>query len=79
MYQAKELLEAVRLAKKVDKINDGSPYQVVNTAMIEHANSGWLCLNAARYTYITRDMINYYRALGYRVDREGVIYWIYDN
>lgn len=79
MYQAKELLEAVRLEKKLDIIKDGSPYQIVNSAMIEHANSGWLCLNASRYTYITRDVIDYYRSLGYRIDRDGVIYWIYDN
>ena len=79
MYTAKELLNAVRSEKDLPIINDGSPYQAVNTAMIEHANSGWLCLNASRYIYITRDVIDYYRSLGYHTDHDGIIYWIYEN
>ena len=79
MYTAKEALEAVRTEQELEPILDNSIYRKVNDAIIEHVNSGWLCLNAARYIYITRDAMDYYRSLGYRMDRDGIIYWIYEN
>lgn len=78
MYTAQELIKAVRENKTVDPITDNSPYSSVNSAMIAHANKGWLCLNASRYIYVTRDVVDYYRSLGYRIDKDGIIYWIYN-
>lgn len=79
MYTAAQCLEAVRLEQKLIQIPDHSVYQSVNTAIIEHVNNGWLCVNASRYAYITRDLINYYRSLGFRADKDGIIYWIYES
>lgn len=78
MYTAQELIKAVRENKTVAPIVDNSPYGSVNSAMITHANKGWLCLNASRYIYVTRDVVDYYRSLGYRIDKDGIIYWIYN-
>lgn len=79
MYTAQECIEAVKLEQELPPIVDVSPYKAINTAIIEHVNSGWLCLNAARYGYVTRDVIDYYRSLGFRVDKDSIIYWIYQN
>lgn len=77
MYTAQEMLDAVALQKSLEiPVNSGA-YYAINRAMVEHANSGWLCLNASRYAYITKDLMEYYRGLGYRVDRDGIIYWMY--
>lgn len=78
MYTAQELIEAVRNNKEVAPIMDNSPYRNVNSAIIANANKGWLCLNASRYIYVTRDVVDYYRSLGYRIDKDGIIYWIYN-
>lgn len=77
MYTAQQCLEAVSLEKELPPIIDTGPYRAVNSAIIEHVNKGWLCLNATRYTYVTRDVVDYYRSLGYRVDKDGIIYWMY--
>jgi len=78
MYTASECLKTVRTEGKLTPIVDASPYKIINLAIIEQVNKGWLCLNASRYAYITRDIIDYYRSLGYRIDKDGIIYWIYN-
>lgn len=79
MYTAAECLKAVRSETKLEPLTDLSQYKSVNSAIIEKVNSGWLCLNASRYSYITSDLVSYYESLGFRVDhKDGIIYWIYE-
>lgn len=77
MYSPQELFNAVRDRVELKPPLNVGPYPEVDMAIVLNANHGWLCLNAGLRTTVDRNLISYYRERGFRVDRDGIIYWLY--
>lgn len=80
MYTANEALEIVRNRQVPDYSKVGSKYPAIDTCILDHINRGWLCANIRQIAGCELFGIRHYlEDLGYQMDRDGIVYWMFKS